>query len=740
MQRSPASIPQHDGQSGSMVIGVVLLVTLIGGLAGVMTQTIPTSQFQMVDAAQKKQAYYSAEAGLRYVQSAYLNQGDTDEDGSRDDDRAQLMVALHNQDFVMPGGSGDFSLDIRPYWMVTRSVHVADTTLRVRFPGAMPTAMAIPGSGRLSIGGVTHTYTARTISGEQVNFTLAGGVNTTDFDSVYFVETVGALSGGDLRLSGTASTHLPADGGMVRINGNAHTYDHLEVDGSDVWLRDVSGSPSASAGDDVVFQKALEVNVAGGAGGGTLDVLRNLNVLLAFTDDEGAEVLEEMDDSFNPPEETFMNLDNWVASDSGAVKIAARVSHSGQHNNYLVLHDIPQMNDCQSGEQIKFAEIRYNMGSYFSNAWSHNNSKLSYEVQIKMAEDLYCLYMASGLGLRHHQKPGVTGNYNHDFIGVSFIKYYGGLQSLNASEWSTYNSRRGWPHRAHRPDPYNDYIPDAICPPGYSTMPKWFEWTQTFFSSWTSYRNPQYEDDKILLVVWAQKYDADAGCVKRRWLAYKQVNKTYEDWIKGRQWWGDGRTLNDNATLLVRLAEKGESGNYYNELSCYWGDANRNHTSRSPNTDPVDINAYRHIYKHSADYAASDQKFPSWPALVLADWSAQTNDYFTFLASNGSGVRNGDRWWVLTWDGVNTAPDPSGLFDVPRLLSDGGTLRLTDDEFITPKATEGEVYPTNRAEIAYHSYGRVWQDNWACGGDDFAPRFLKNAPGDTGSVLLSSQK
>ncbi|MCX6701244.1 MAG: hypothetical protein NTV68_15225, partial [Methanomicrobiales archaeon] len=179
-------------------------------LGAAMLSLTSSSTFSQVASTSATKAYYLAEAGMRYAASEFRNAGNEDAKDNR-------MEAIHNHNFAM-SSEGSFHLDIYPYYFKTTTDPNGTVSLHAKFPGGVPTGMAIPTSGYLKIRSedAPRQYTSYTQSGSTITFTMAATLPSFTINSN--VLPVGLASSTTLSKSGNLTLSSGA-GAFPLING-----------------------------------------------------------------------------------------------------------------------------------------------------------------------------------------------------------------------------------------------------------------------------------------------------------------------------------------------------------------------------------------------------------------------------------------------------------------------------------------------------------------------------------------
>ena len=393
----------------------------------------------------------------------------------------------------------------------------------------------------------------------------------------------------------------------------------------------------------------------------------------------GDEIVGEelTDTTSSTADDGFSDLSGWHSND--LFTIEEFVSGTGTHIEYAATADTPSSrpDPDNPGEKYRETTLRLDNNTEFADQWAGNHSFLSYDVQVKMGWGYELEYGAQGISFRLNESS-INGKYQ--FYAISFMKY-------RREDSST--------------DDTKDYIPDSIKP---------------------LRSDGRHLRDRILIVLWEQK--VVSGQETRRWLAYKDV--TDDACVAGNQWTYDGQCMTDNSSLLVRVHEKEVAGTRVQDVKIFYGDASNPDNcaegddcsecnSRNPNGIAYDIRALRNYYWPSYEYSGISP-YPAFPPLEIPDWTA-ADDYYSFIETSPDSYTVTQTRWDRVVSGIT-------------VLSDGGTLRLT--EFTTPDgvSTGETTFPPNRDEIGLHAIGQVSGGNSSMSFDDFALQYL-NTDGST---------
>ncbi len=250
----------------------------------------------------------------------------------------------------------------------------------------------------------------------------------------------------------------------------------------------------------------------------------------------------------------------------------------------------------------------------------------------------------------------------------------------------------------HNTEGHNDYIPNSIKPAGMGTWlskgyyPPSSNYEQSYnYPAWNDSSN---EGDRLLLVLWQQKVEGNVQY--RRLLAYKDM--THDTFIKGKQDTYDGRVVNDETCLLLRIREGYSGTTKINKINIFYGDSSRlvNYSTRTKNMYKYDILKRRMAYW--GGFKLPDQSKPTagwsalWPPRNLVYWASSYNefDYFSHIEKpdtddipNDAPLKDPD---AFQWDYMASTTGTIESWDTEGTaiftLDDSGTITISD--FTTP--------------------------------------------------------
>jgi len=312
---------RHD-QQGTIFLGLIMIIIIFAALGAAMMSMTTTSTFSRVWTGSTSRAYYLAESGFRYANTEYQNASDTDSDGSKRDQRNQLLIDWHSPDppdspvlFSFSGSEDKFELKIYPFFLVTSTSHTSgSTSLQAKFSGEQPSIIIFSApTGELKIGNDTlYSYTNYSYNSETkvYTFTLSSGLasDISDNMDIYLVGNSASsqtlTNGGDLTL--TDASFFPESNGVFRIDGGdgtVYAYKSKDVNTlQDIFAVYDSGmtfSVAVGASDDIIMNPFLELHAIGIVDyGSNIETRREIvyNVPLATDEKETLEFTDTFED------------------------------------------------------------------------------------------------------------------------------------------------------------------------------------------------------------------------------------------------------------------------------------------------------------------------------------------------------------------------------------------------------------------------------------------------------------
>lgn len=376
------------------------------------------------------------------------------------------------------------------------------------------------------------------------------------------------------------------------------------------------------------------------------------------------------------------SLGNWRTNPSVSIITGQSATGTGSYAGFTQKPTYYKKNqDTDSPNDVYYSPFIWGRPSDFSTSWALMNKYLSYDLQNKFSWGSNLQYGALGLSFRYQDLT--PGNQSY---GVSYMYYN---------------------------DNDNDNIPRRLKP-----------------------NYPNFKSQRVV-VLWKQLMNG----TKTNWemLAYKNIQNQYQ--MRGQQWWGDGRGINDDTPLMVRLRERLISGTKTNDIQVFVADASVkygpargsynssfpcNHTPRTGDsiaTNNATTGLTRQVYYPAGVYGtggidpcmtSTPSPVPSWApnetvgassyySLYAGAWAYPPHDYYTLLTG-----------WTMN-SAVSGTP--------PALLSDGATIR--DSSLTTPSSG---VFPTQEYEVGLHIFGQTDNAGQGLYFKDFAYRFRSWTP------------
>lgn len=690
---------------GSAILVIIMALLLLGIVGAGMSRLFSSGSVETAVSTPEPNLQYVTEAGYRLVAAEFNDAAEA----SRED----VLESMNGKTFVLDSASGSqVTVNIFSYWF--RITSVAGNTLTVESlseippldfdtPGALIDVTTAPKisinrSQPLAVTGIS-TNTSGSQHTAVITLSAAPPLAETG-DSVYLAQDAGngvTISGNDLLNLPADFAFFPAENGQFYLyDGNDTVYEYASLDHNNdgtINLRGVSNLSGKTStdfrGQDFIMLKTLAMSCTGQYGSSSLSASRTETYYTRLGGDGTVEVAGTLPDfvlDAGFDDYSGGKFEDWEGN--AHVDKQSYTSAQGDHVSYAAVMDPVSVWDAQNGEWIKETQFCLDKFTEFSDAWTNSGNSLSYDVQVKIGSGLALLYGAMGLSIKYAETSG-----HEEFYGVSVMKFY----NWTGAWWSSRAS-------------YNDYIPDTIKPPGMGTDVD--EWAWQRFDG--DYRNQgltmpcecsgscgqceprdfppnrSRRTDKVLIVLWKQYYSGSRE--NRVWMAYKDITDDY--YATGKQWWGDGRIVNDNFSLFVRAEERTVNGKKNNYIKVFYGDASDEYPTsggRTTNAISYDIRDLRGKYIPSWDTGGSAD-FPTWPPYNTDTWNATIDDMTYIRKAPDDYVTS--RGHLCTWDGVNSA-----VASDFTIMWDGGTIRSR--EFQTP---DSGSFPAGRKEICLHAY------------------------------------
>jgi hypothetical protein len=784
--------PAVTGAEGSILLTIVVAMVLIGALGAAVVALNSTGMFNLVTYNSNQNAYYIAESGLRYAATLYKNTdnapgGDGDDKNADDDKRDVLENMLDGCTYAMPDGKGQFSLDVKSYWMYATNGSSSNSTATFYFSGGLPDDFDLPSSGIFvrfdknneSCAPLDYSNAVLDAATSSLQCTVMSNID--EGDMLYLALPVTTEQtirpGGDITLVlkeslETGSTCVPPRNGYFRIlQGNTINdlesillfYEEASLEGTTLTLKHIFDREhtqfseiAIGTGSDskVIFKKNLVLESTGQIGSQSFGASRTLRFAVPVSDSFKGELPEvitfkserDLRDNFDADSDVGMEVDSYITA--------------GGRSLFATMTSIP----IENGD--KFGTFRLRKADRIQQAWEENGHLLDYDVQVKLSNGRDLTHGGEGLSVRLRPSRG-----DYDCLGISMMKY------------DTFATP---PYIIFRPQgSYEPQVGDTLEYGSYYWFFGW-NWSRRGTGEIVAIENAQGGRKKVfidnmtgnfvresddlrfngsdvgsvfkvgsgvsdmipngikpfvagkdlsntlLLVLWQQMVQAD-GSIDYRWLAYKELPASYDPYIQGNQDTSyDGQIVHDNTTLLVRVREVYRDTTKVNNINVFYADMYDTSVRGIPPHDPPNSIPYdivpRKRYKYGEPTKDGSWN-PQWPPKKIDQWSSYT-DFF-------SHVQVGDKYESVPrkfqWDGLNNATELQE-FDYFE-LSDDGTITIS--ELVTPDSGTYRV-----PEIGMHAFGDVYKggtgDFRVASFNDFA--LLLFTPGyDRGGFLAATQ-
>ncbi|GAU08960.1 hypothetical protein [Desulfoplanes formicivorans] len=737
---------------GSILVVLIVAMVLIGALGAAVVSLNSTGMFNIVSHNSNQNAYYLAEAGLRYAATLYKNTdnapgGSVDDKNADDEKRDVLENQLDGCTYQMPDGTGQFSLDVKTFWLYAKSDFSSGSRATLYFPAEIPDNFDFPASGTLvrfdrnNDECTPFDFSGAVLdrSGLRVTCRVRSRVYSDDMLYLAFpVQTSQTVEpGGDITLalnnqlqSGTYC--IPPKNGYFRIlqgttigdfDDRLLFYERAVIDGTTLTLKDVFDRDNTQfegitigpgSESKIVFKKNLVLESTGSIGSDSFGASRTVKYAVPVTDSFKGEVPESI--TFKTKKDLS---DNFSAVNGEGMEVASYIT-AGGNSLFATMTSIPTSTD-----DTKMGTFALRKEDTIENAWRQNGYQLDYDVQVKLSNGKDLKYGGEGLSVRMRPSNG-----DYDCLGVSMMKFGGyGTSSYIILNDDLPNRLKagnevGWIREwSWVSATVVDVLPDERkilvlyddSADNFVTSGNTLYWGRNWNKSATvqeAYLHDMIPDgikphipgkdltDTLLLVLWHQEVQDD-GSLQRRWLAYKELPESYDPYIQGNQYGHgtpyDGQIVHDNTSLVVRMREGYEKTTKVNKINVFYGDMYDTSDPSIPDHEDPNSIAYdivprkRYVY---GEPVISGTWNPQWPPRKISQWSSYT-DYFTHV-QNGTSEDSPDKF---QWDGLNNSTDID--FDVFELADDG---TITISELVTPNSGTYKV-----PEIGLHAFGNVYK-------------------------------
>ncbi len=530
-------------QKGSILIGVIITMIVMGILAAAMTSMFSSSSVGTVTPNMSDSAYYTAESAYRYALFTFL--------GAQANTKFQtLSNDLNGQTIIIAGDKrADFEIDT---FFFSVNGNQADTrNLNVTAPVSFPEeyvnstgTVVLPTTGYLAIeednnAPVQYTNVSYNSGDETLTFELSTQKTVNDGTAVFpaflnlsmdSIITEGSnLSVGTGNLAG-----FPQKNGVFSLHttdGGTYIllYEYLDTDSTPPQLVNIKNAANLSAIPSSGLQnygtikyisllQNARISVTGYAGDRTTNFHAERQIDYYQPMIEGTIIIK------HEVTETFDNLDNWRTgggSEIGRHEIV-QVNDSGAEetdgDNAMRITETDEVTSLitadyhNTGVQESLLEYDPNVAG-FEDIWARSDEKLSYEIQCKIA------FSDANDNADNNPKgtymPGIVFRVKDTQVGSATTKEYYGLSFMRALFDKDNMAASGDDDDADDiPDKYlftnndtnkaiSDDIADNVCIEDYTAPPLWNDqppisgvpymllWQQAFhFASggdWTNY-------------------------------------------------------------------------------------------------------------------------------------------------------------------------------------------------------------------------------------------------------------
>ena len=230
-------------QKGSVLIGAIVTIAVMGILMAAMTAFLPTSGWGPSNSYASKKAYYMAESGYRYAASQFIHASTGTSAAAQAAKFAELATlnSLQGTSAVTvnegSGSSGKFALTVTPYFLTFSNGYTSTSSslsVALQYPGTAPaTAYQLPAaSGALDVSTTTIpsvvTYTNCSSTKTGFSLTISNLPNAVlAYNSVRYASqptsAVTVQQGGNLTLS-NAGPFPSANGTFRTKTGVVYAY------------------------------------------------------------------------------------------------------------------------------------------------------------------------------------------------------------------------------------------------------------------------------------------------------------------------------------------------------------------------------------------------------------------------------------------------------------------------------------------------------------------------------------
>jgi len=409
--------PGNINQKGSILIGVIITIIVMGVLAAAMTRMFSTSAIGTVTPSLSNNAYYTAESAYRYVLYKFLNPDDPNDDPFED----TLQDDINGKTLVMDGDKRA-DIDLEAFWFLADGPQ-SGTQLFVKSPVSYPreylTELNIGDTGLLVFEGGTNNpvqYTITSISGTSngtFEFTLASSVTVTDGEIIYpaflntnMTNTIG--EGVNIPIVGGGNLDaFPQKNGAISMTTNGSgvyilLYERLDTASNQLMnVRSAAHLNALPSGglqnyggiDHISLLQNMRMTVTGQAGDSSSSLYAERSIEYYQPMIKGSLITkQEYSDGFD-------NLDNWRLGGSdevgghGIVQVDDTGLLNSDGDNAMTVTDTVAFGTsgitaAYYGKGVQESLLQYvpdSLTDRFKEAWDNSDEKLSYEVQCKIS-------------------------------------------------------------------------------------------------------------------------------------------------------------------------------------------------------------------------------------------------------------------------------------------------------------------------------------------------------------------
>lgn len=448
--RHHRSVNLSTRQDGSILIGIVIVMTILAAL-GAARLPLTTSSVQMqLSGSFSMRAYFLAESGYRYVGGEYLN---ADSETAKDN----RLEALHTKIFTLSNNDGKFQLYIYPYFFKTTADPVGTATLQAKITGGFPPGLTLS-SGYLKVNGVIHPYSGASQTSTTVTFTRSG----SNWPAIPVGSTVHPVSRPssnqtvnntthnyvDLETSTASINSFPLHNSTFKIDGSPVVYSYTKRNGNrlaGVQLADTSHpsfSVNITSGSNIVLEKFLKLRSIGTYSPGndlqtSREILYHVPIGYAVSGGNATKVTHH---------ENFNNMNNWFQG-SGQGEVCGHEITTVDGDS--ALHVTSAASPALFGSTGQWSLLQFNWSGTNANlatAWEEAGNLLSYDLQVKVKATSQPYFMA-GINFRTLSSGSDFYCYGISYMRARQIRY------RLLGNWGSWNESSDIP---------SDLVPSAL--------------------------------------------------------------------------------------------------------------------------------------------------------------------------------------------------------------------------------------------------------------------------------------